>query len=70
MDNPPTHIRIRDARQAHGLSQAAMGRIMKPPRPQATISDVESGKQAITVELLEIIAIALDMSPRELVRRV
>lgn len=63
----PTHIRIREARKERGLSQTQLGEMIGVS--QSVISDIESGKQSPTVRWLILLAVAMDLSPRDLVPR-
>lgn len=48
--------RIRQARQALGLMQADLGRMLSRPRSHAAISDIERGKTRLNLEELAEVA--------------
>jgi transcriptional regulator with XRE-family HTH domain len=52
--------RIKEAREALGLSQAALGRLLMPPRTHAAVSDIERGKTRLDVEDLAQLAAILN----------
>ncbi len=51
--------RVRQARDELGLSQAALGRLLSPPRTHAAVSDIERGKTHLDVEDLSLLATLL-----------
>jgi len=64
----PLRLRLRELRDAHGLSQQALAAAAGVR--QATVSDLESGKaQAVSFRVLEQLADALGVEPGELVER-
>ncbi len=54
-------LRIRSERKRHGLSQSDVAVLARTR--QATISDIETGRQRPGDELLGRIAVALDVDP-------
>ena len=52
--------RIREARDALGLSQATLGQLLTPPRTHAAVSDIERGKTRLDVEDLSHLAVLLE----------
>jgi DNA-binding Xre family transcriptional regulator len=61
----PIALRLKELRQERGLSQAALAK--RAGIRQATISELETGKsQAITFDVLERLARALQVAPGEI----
>jgi transcriptional regulator with XRE-family HTH domain len=58
--------RIRAAREAAGLSQAQLGRLMVPPLSRLAVWRLENGARALTAAHVEAFAAALALSVSEL----
>lgn len=59
--------RLREAREAKGLTQAALGAELLPPRSHSAVSDIERGKTKLNVDELTVVAALLDTSLLSLV---
>lgn len=60
---------IREVREHRGISQAILGRSLKPPMTRASIANIENAKQRVLVHTLQDIARVLrvgldDLMPR------
>lgn len=62
----PVTIRLRELREARGLTQVGLSRASGVPQP--TISRIESGTTAIDLGVLERLADALDVDAALLIR--
>ena len=64
----PTRFRLKELREARGLTQAALARLVGVR--QATINDIENGHtRQDTLDLIDRLCAALEVEPGELIVR-
>jgi DNA-binding XRE family transcriptional regulator len=58
--------KVRRVRESHGLSQAMVGKALKPPMTRASIANIESGLQRCMLHTLVQLADVLAVDVEEL----